>query len=107
MEIKRCRKESFSVIGKEGSTRDGAGFVKKLWDEANGHFKEISHLAQKDENGVAAGIWGAMTDFSRTFQPWERISPKDFILPEWKLWKEPWPRKAGQYGRFQDMSICM
>ena len=101
MEIKRCRKESFSVSGKEGSTRDGAGFVKKLWEEANGHFKEISHLAQKDENGVAAGIWGAMTDFSRTFQPWEENFSQGLYLagvevvegavpPEgWTIWTIP------------------
>ena len=49
MEIKRCRKESFSVIGKEGSTRDGAGFVKKLWEEANGHFKEMYGLFRRSE----------------------------------------------------------
>lgn len=30
MEIKKCVKESLSVIGKEGSTKDGAGFIQKL-----------------------------------------------------------------------------
>lgn len=28
-------------------------------------------MAKKDENGNLAGIWGAMTDFSRSFLPWE------------------------------------
>lgn len=28
-------------------------------------------MAQKDENGSISGIWGAMSDFSRSFQPWE------------------------------------
>lgn len=71
MEIKKCVKESFSVIGKEGSTKDGAGFIQKLWEDANSHFNEVAHLAKKDENGNIGGIWGAMSDFSRSFKPWE------------------------------------
>ncbi len=71
MEIKQCIKESFSVIGKEGSTRDGEGFIQKLWEEANSHFNEVAHLAKKDEDGNIGGIWGAMSDFSRSFRPWE------------------------------------
>ena len=71
MKIEICEKESFVVIGKEGSTMDGAGFIQKLWDEANSHFGEVAHLAKKDEDGNISGIWGAMSDFSRSFQPWE------------------------------------
>ena len=51
MKIERCIKESFVVIGKEGATTDGAGFIQKLWDEANSHFGEIQHLAKKDQDG--------------------------------------------------------
>ncbi len=64
-------KESFVVIGKEGSTADGEGFIQELWKEANGHFSEIAHLAKKDADGNLLGIWGAMSDHSRSFQPWE------------------------------------
>lgn len=71
MEIKKCVKEPFAVIGKEGSTKDGAGFIQKLWEDANSHFHEVAHLAKKDENGNIGGIWGAMSDFSRSFRPWE------------------------------------
>ena len=71
MEINKCVKESFVVLGKEGSTLDGEGFIQKLWDDANSHFEEVSHLAKKDENGNICGIWGAMSDFSHSFQPWE------------------------------------
>lgn len=71
MQINQCKKESFVVIGKEGSTRDGAGFIQKLWEDANSHFQEVAHLAKKDEHGKLAGIWGAMSDFSHSFQPWE------------------------------------
>ena len=74
MEINKCVKESFVVIGKEGSTLDGEGFIQKLWDDANSHFEEVSHLAKKDENGHIGGIWGAMSDFSHSFQPWEDFS---------------------------------
>lgn len=71
MKIEKREKEAFAVIGKEGSTSDGKDFIQKLWQEANAHFEEISHLAKKDENGNIIGIWGAMSDFSRSFKPWE------------------------------------
>lgn len=71
MKIKTCEKESFVVIGKEGSTSDGVGFIQRLWDDANSHFGEVQHLAKKDDTGNIRGIWGAMSDFSRSFHPWE------------------------------------
>ena len=74
MKINTCVKESFVVIGKEGSTLDGEGFVQELWDNANLHFEEVRQLAKKDENGNIVGIWGAMSDFSRSFQPWENFN---------------------------------
>lgn len=74
MKIETCEKKSFVVIGKEGSTADGTGFIQKLWEDANSHFGEIEHLAKKDSNGILCGIWGSMSDFSRSFQPWEEFS---------------------------------
>lgn len=71
MEIRKCTKQSFAVIGKEGSTNDGPGFIQQLWADANSHFGEVAHLAKRDATGNLAGIWGAMTDFSRAFLPWE------------------------------------
>ncbi len=71
MERKKCVKETFSVIGKEGSTDSGEGFIQRLWEDANSHFNEIQHLAKKDGDGNIVGIWGAMSDFSRSFMPWE------------------------------------
>ncbi len=47
MKFERCEKESFSVIGKEGSSLDGAGFIQKLWNDANSHFAEIQPFAKK------------------------------------------------------------
>ena len=47
MKIEKCIKSSFSVIGKEGSTSDGQGFIQKLWEDANGHFHKIESVAKK------------------------------------------------------------
>lgn len=80
MEIKKCIKESFSVIGKEGSTNDGENFIAKLWNDANSHFSEVEHLAKKDSNKNLVGIWGLMSDFSRSFKPWEENFTKGLYL---------------------------
>lgn len=71
MNYPRSIKDSFTVIGKEGSTQDGEGFIPKLWAEANAHFSEISHLAKRNASGDLVALWGAMSDFSRSFLPWE------------------------------------
>ena len=73
-------KKKFVVIGKEGSTLDGEGFVQKLWNDANGHFSEVAHLAKKDANGNIVGIWGAMSDISHSFKPWEDDFSKGLYL---------------------------
>lgn len=71
MDFKKCVMQSFVVIGKEGSTESGEGFIQALWADANGHFDEVAPLAKTDDQGNLAGIWGAMSDFSRSFKPWE------------------------------------
>lgn len=78
--IKRCTKEAFAVIGKEGSTEEGNGFIQRLWEEANSHFGEVAHLAKKDEKGNVAGVWGAMSDRTRSFLPWEEGFTKGLYL---------------------------
>lgn len=80
MKVERCVKESFVVIGKEGSTLQGEGFIQRLWDNANSHFNEVEKLAKKDNNGNIVGIWGAMSDFSHSFQPWEEEFTKGMYL---------------------------
>ncbi len=80
MEIMRCVKEAFTVIGKEGSTVGGEGFIQRLWEDANSHFGEVEHLAKRDESGNIGGIWGAMSDFSRSFLPWEEEFSKGLYL---------------------------
>lgn len=71
MKIERISKPAFSIIGKEGSTAEGEGFIQRLWEDANSHFADVQPLAKTDEAGNLAGIWGAMSDLSRGFAPWE------------------------------------
>ena len=80
MKVEKCIKESFVVIGKEGSTLDGQDFIQRLWDDANSHFNEVQHLAKTDEQGNIVGIWGAMSDLSHSFKPWEDDFSKGLYL---------------------------
>lgn len=80
MNVKKCKKESFVVIGKQGSTDSGQGFIQDLWKEANLNFHEIEHLVKKNEDGSMAGMWGAMSDFSLSFKPWEQNFSKGLYL---------------------------
>ena len=80
MRIEKHIKYSFSIIGKEGSTADGENFIQALWADANAHFSEVQSLAKKDENGNLIGIWGAMSDCSRSFEPWEENFSKGVYL---------------------------
>ena len=80
MIIEKRIKASFSVIGKEGSTLDGQGFIQKLWADANSHFSEVQPFAKKDEHGNLVGIWGAMSDCTHSFKPWEDKFSKGLYL---------------------------
>jgi len=70
MAFERIIKPAFTVIGQEGSTADGPDFIAKLWEKANARFGEVAALAKKNPDGTLAGVWGAMSDFSRSFAPW-------------------------------------
>ena len=72
--VERIVKPAFAVIGREGSTDSGDGFIARLWNEANARFPEIAGLCKRCEDGAFAGFWGAMSDFSRSFEPWEDFS---------------------------------
>ena len=69
--MERIIKPAFSVIGMEGSTEDGPGFIPVLWEKANSRFGEVAHLAKTNPDGSLCGVWGAMSDFSRSYNPWE------------------------------------
>ncbi len=101
MEFLSCTKESFFVIGKEGTTNEGVGFIPRLWQEANAHFSEVSDLIKRDAEGDLCGIWGAMSDWTRTFQPWSDNHTRGLYLagfeveadaeppPGWSRWRIP------------------
>ena len=78
--MQRIIKPAFCVIGKEGNTDQGEGFIQRLWEEANGRFDQVAALAKLDENGNLAGVWGAMTDEKRRFLPWEENFSKGLYL---------------------------
>ena len=69
--MERWEKPAFTVIGLEGSTAEGSGFIQRLWEQANSRFGEIAALARQTPDGSLAGVWGAMSDESRAFRPWE------------------------------------
>ncbi len=71
MDIQMKALPEITVVGKEGATDEGAGFIQRLWAEANAHFGEVAALAARDEDGDLLGLWGAMSDCSRAFLPWE------------------------------------
>ncbi|MGN1018754.1 MAG: GyrI-like domain-containing protein [Aristaeellaceae bacterium] len=80
MNVERVVKEAFAVIGLEGSAEEGEGFVQRLWAEANARFPEVEPLALRDESGRLMGVWGAMTDPARSFQPWEENFTRGLYL---------------------------
>ena len=100
-DIELFRKDAFCVIGKAGSTNDGPDFVRRLWQDANVHYAQVENLAKKDKAGNPVGFWGAMSDMSRSFRPWqENFSrglylagvecPDDAQPPEgWVKWSIP------------------
>jgi len=68
MKTEKCVKQAFTVIGKEGSTSDGEGFIHKLWESANSHFDEIQQLAKKDESGkdIYGDFWPKWMDLENS-----------------------------------------
>ncbi len=107
MKIERISKPAFSVIGKEGSTAEGEGFVQQLWAEANAHFAQVRPFAVTVD-GQPAACWGLMSDPSRRFQPWEDGFSKGLYLagiecvPDaqaegWTVWTAP----ASEYVRVE------
>lgn len=100
MEYRKLSLPAFCVLGKEGSTDDGADFISALWAEANSRYEEVAHLAVHDESGNIR-IWGLMSDMSMSFAPWENGFTKgrylagievsaDTVPPEgWSKWTSP------------------
>lgn len=71
MHIKHVKLASFAVLGKLGSTKDGQGFVQRLWQHANEQFGDVKHLALTNEFNDYMGFWGLMSDYDMNFMPWD------------------------------------
>lgn len=99
MKFEMVDKEAFSVIGREGSSEEGPSVIRRLWTELQEHFAEIGPVVlQKD--GKLVGLWGLMSDFSRSGKPWEDNYTKGLYLAGveckpgsyakgWKVWDMP------------------
>lgn len=79
MKIELISKPSVTIIGKSKWVKDGSG-VQDVWQDANCHFDEVLPLAQKDAQGKVVGVWGAMSDRSMAFKPWENHYSEGFYL---------------------------
>lgn len=101
MEIVFYELPAFSVIGIEGEARPGHNPAPALWEQANARFGEVEALALGDENGLPVGVWGAMSDLSRSFLPWTegfsrglylagvQVSPEALPPEGWVKWALP------------------
>jgi predicted transcriptional regulator YdeE len=99
MNYRIVEKESFSVIGKEGSgpSDKGPQWIASLWLNANRHFMEVENLARKTPEGFYS-FWGAMSDLDLKFAPWDNggrylagVEVVDGAIPpaEWTKWTIP------------------
>lgn len=88
MTVEICEKPAFSVIGRLGTTSDGPGFIPALWKWANDHFAEIAPLVKRDPQGTPAGFWGAMSDLSGSFAPWEEDFTRGLYLAGAEAWDD-------------------
>lgn len=71
MQFERRFLGDVTVIGLEGAVQAEGETVARLWRQANARFAEVAELPLRDAQGNLRGIWGAMSDFSRSFAPWE------------------------------------
>lgn len=60
-----------AIIGKAGLCTKDNNVAAELWTQANGHFSEVAELGMREANGAYVGFWGAMSDESMRFLPWE------------------------------------
>ena len=60
-----------AIIGREGLCTKEKNVVQELWQQANANFSDVAELGMKNADGSYVGFWGAMSDVTRSFQPWE------------------------------------
>jgi len=85
MKYELIHKGSFRVIGVEGSTKDGAGFIPKLYESLRRGSQEIECLIKKNSDGTVDGTYGLMSDFSHSLKPWENNFSAGLYLAGYEL----------------------
>ena len=71
MEFEKYTKKSFVLLGMEGSVHGDPIIILKLWKYANLRHERIEQYIIRNEEGKIDGVWGAKSDFSYSFKPWE------------------------------------
>lgn len=102
--MQKIIKEAFVVIGKEGSTLDGAGFIQKLWHDANSHFSEVEHLAKRTQREISWAYGVPCLTFYMHSCHGKMAFPMVCIWQAWNALLTQKHLKAGQNGRYQVMS---
>lgn len=80
-----------AIIGKEGYCCADHNIAAELWSQANSHFNEVAELGMKEKDGSYVGFWGAMSDETRSFQPWEDNFSRGLYLAGVEVTKEKEP----------------
>ena len=66
MDVERIVQPAYCVIGHEGSTADGEGFVMRLWQLSNERFAEAAHLAKREADGrLLDELWRESKEYLR------------------------------------------
>jgi hypothetical protein len=84
---------SFSVIGIEGSTKDGPNFVERLWNKAENEINDVLPSLKLDV--ILPIYWGLMSDFSHSLEPWENDFSEGLYLAGFELSDEKLIPPAG------------
>lgn len=82
MKINYCERPSFTVIGKAVLVTHSAkpSWAQDIWKEANSHYSEVASLAKLAKDGQPVGFWGAMSNKSMSFDPWESNFSEGYYL---------------------------
>jgi len=74
---------SFSVVGIEGSSKDGPAVIQDLWNKAENHLNDVLPSLKRDP--VFPVYWGLMSDFGHRLLPWENDFKDGLYLAGFEL----------------------
>lgn len=88
MKIHEVDLPEIAIIGKLGFCSKENNIVEELWNQANHHFGDVAALGMKENDGSYVGFWGAMSDESMSFLPWEDHFSKGYYLAGIEVYKD-------------------